>query len=301
MQRHESIAAAAKSLDPPVSPNNLRYYVRKSKEFMGFQWSYADLNEGGHRDGPPARSRSTKRSSGQGRHQQRLDRSKASARASPAKRSKVQRDGGSSFVTPKDQGWGLLLDAGIVQAGDVILPPGKGAQKRRRAIVQSDGELLEGPSTRWRDPVAFAVEDNEWRESESFLKHRNKFSNCAHLRAGDGDDGGQKLSDLKHAARNRRRSSSGGIEESFSRTSRHRPGASGKVLHPAIGARVLVRCEIKDDDDDDETVDWFDAKITGFNKRTGEWDIKLDYCDNAPDCTGCGECKYQLASDTSTW
>ena len=106
------------------------------------------------------------------------------------------RDNTRSFKKRKDQGWGELLDKRLVKSGDTICPPSLRENKGRRAVVQGDGTLLEdGVAVAWIDPVAFCVKNNDWRESDSFSKDRNRFLNCVRICAKSEKQ--EKLSDLK--------------------------------------------------------------------------------------------------------
>ena len=360
MERYESIAAAAASLVPPQHQSNLRYYVRKSKEFLGFRWSYADPNAGVHRFEPLAPSRpgdcdmlaahaddtiahaddtgadSTNsmaegvkarsnhiqckkcrkkhpKQHGQycGECRRCFHHKKMCEHLKPGRATTRPNVGGNvdSFVTHKDQGWGLLLDFGLVKPGDFILPPGGVANKDRKTVVQDDGTLSEDGRS-WRDPVAFLVRNNGWRQFGEYLKHRNRFSNCTrsrpeHLRVEDGDDAAIKLSELKHRARKQQGFVARDEGKLFRGSSECRLPANS--LKPVIGSVVNVRCDVAshEPDDDDSAVEWFPGKITDYNQDSREWTIKLDVCDN-PDradeeCTGCSECMYQLAFETKAW
>ena len=188
-----------------------------------------------------------------------------------------------SFVTRKDQGWGRLLDSKRVKAGDTICPPCRGENKERRAVVRSDGKLLENGTDVWKDPVAFCVRNNDWRESSSFLRDRSRFLNCIRICKDTRDE--DRLSDLKAGRR--------------SRSSQGDQGPPSTNLKPVRGAVVKVRFE------EDEEITWLQGKLTDLNKETGEWSIKLDSCDGAQEsqgeCNGCNECVWELAPDDRSW
>ena len=96
----------------------------------------------------------------------------------------------NSFITPKDQRWGELLNSKLVKLGDTIRSPGWTENKGRRALVQGDGTLLEQDANthkKWKDPVAFCVRNNGWKESATFLQDRNQFGCCTRVRGGDED------------------------------------------------------------------------------------------------------------------
>ena len=173
-----------------------------------------------------------------------------------------------SFKERKDQGWGELLDERLVEPGDTIFPPSRSENKGRRAVVQSNGKLLEnGVDVAWIDPVAFCVRNNEWKESGCYLKDRNRFLSCTRFGAKSGEV--EKLSDLKEETRKRQRGSQGDEEvpKNISDTSH---------LPPVKGAIVKVRLE-----NEHGVIGWQDAKLTKYIKETGEWKIKLDVCDGS--------------------
>ena len=189
-----------------------------------------------------------------------------------------------SFITPKDQGWGELLDSKLIKPGDSIRPPGRGESKDRSALVQDDGTLLEEEtSPTWIDPVAFCVSNNRWKESSTFLEDRNRIGPCTCVR---GDEEEEKLSELKIEAR--KRNSLGGDEGPPSSTAPNN-------LKPAISARVHVRFDM------DKKIEWLKAQLTDFDQTTRKWKIKLDLCEDASECAGCRECVYELESGTRDW
>ena len=199
-------------------------------------------------------------------------------------------DNFKNFTTPKDQGWGELLDSKLVKPGDTILPPGRGENKDRSAVVQSNGTLLEENTRKsWEDPVAFCVSNNGWKKSMSFLKDRNRFGHCTRVRGGK-EDVRPSLCELKIEAR--KRNSRGGDEGPPS-------SAAPNNLKPAIGARVQVRFDV------DKKIKWFTAQLTDFDKTKCEWTIKLDICEDDSEsqsfCDGCGDCVHHLASGTRDW
>ena len=104
-----------------------------------------------------------------------------------------------SFKRQKDQGWGELLHSKLVKPGDTICPPRSRGNKGRQAQVQHDGKLLENGTESWIDPVAFCVRNNSWKESDSFLKDRNRFSNCIRICANTQEE--ERLHVLKDEAR----------------------------------------------------------------------------------------------------
>ena len=195
-----------------------------------------------------------------------------------------------SFERKKDQGWGELLDSKFVKTGDTICAPRRPrsrSSKGRYAEVQRDGTLLENGTERWIDPVAFCVSNNTWKESGSYLKDRNRFSNCTRICASTKQE--EKLRDLKDEARGRYHDSQGDDEESHATN-----------LAPVQGATVKVRMEV-----DKAKIVWLDGKLTKRNKN-GEWDIKLQFCAEAPEerqgqCHGCSECLFKLALDDRGW
>jgi len=196
----------------------------------------------------------------------------------------------ASFITPKDQGWGELLDSKLVNPGDTILSPGRGKNMDRSALVQSDGTLLEDhSSTTWIDPVAFCLSNNGWKKSATFLIDRNRMAHCARMRGGT-EDACESLFELRIEAR--KRNSLEGDEE-------HRRLYSRNNLKPGIGARVQVRFDV------DRKIRWFTAQLIDFDKTTREWTIKLDICEEATqsqrECDGCCECVHQLQSGTKHW
>jgi len=191
-----------------------------------------------------------------------------------------------SFITPKDQGWGELLDSKLVKPGDAIRPPGRGENKDRSALVQDNGTLLEEDTrTTWIDPVAFCVSNNDWKNSATFLKDRNRIGHCTRVRGGK-EDVQPSLSELKIKAR--KRNSSGGDEGLL-------PSAAPNNLKPAISARVHVRFDV------DKKIEWLEAQLTDFDQTTRKWKIKLDLCEDASECAGCRECVYELESGTRDW
>ena len=192
-----------------------------------------------------------------------------------------------SYIQKKDQGWGELLDLKLVKPGDTICAPRSGDNKGRHAQVQQDGTLLESGTESWIDPVAFCVSDNEWKESGSFLKDRNRFPNCTRICSDTQVQA--KLRDLKDDARGRHRGSQVDDEE---------PDAPN--LAPVQAAIVKVRMEVG------KKIKWLKGKLIRLNRRTGEWDIKLEFCDVAPEesqgqCHGCSECLFKLAPDDRGW
>lgn len=306
IQRHDSITAAFKSLEGCVkqspgcktSAQHLRHYINSGKPYGGYLWSdgeeprQAVRSIGGHSVGRICASRDSKMMDTIG------DRLPVGAPdRAPAESTSKDRSSETSFKCKHDQGWGDLLDAGVVIPGDIIRPPGRGANKGREAVVQRDGKLLEGHQ-RWDDPVAFCVKSNLWKKS-SLLKHRNKISNCVRVKMDEEDDaGGIRLSDLKLRAKKHLQASSIRHQKHDKSVDKSAMPAD-KNLKPTVGSVVKVRCEVEEGDD--EIVDWFDGKITGFNEFTKEWVIKLVDCDQASNCAGCDECKYLLSSDTLTW
>jgi len=217
-------------------------------------------------------------------------------------------DVADSFKQRKDQGWGELLDERLVEPGDTICPPSRSENKGRSAVVQSNGRLLEnGVDVAWIDPVAFCVRNNDWKESGSYLKDRNRFLSCIRIGAKSREeeklsDLKEKLSDLKEETRKRQRGSQGDEEvpKNISDTS----------LLPVKGAIVKVRLE-----NEHGEIEWQDAKLTKYIKETGEWKIKLDVCDGSSrrksrimsseeskgQCRGCCECVFALAQNDRGW
>jgi hypothetical protein len=182
------------------------------------------------------------------------------------------------------------LDSKCVKAGDTICPPCRGENKERRAVVRSDGKLLENGTDVWKDPVAFCVRDNEWRESSSFLRDRSRFLNCIRICKDTRDE--DRLSDLKGRLSDLKASRR-------SRGSQGDQGPPSTNLKPVRGAVVKVRFE------EDEEITWLQGKLTDLNKETGEWSIKLDSCDGAQEsqgeCNGCNDCVWELAPDDRSW
>jgi hypothetical protein len=194
-----------------------------------------------------------------------------------------------------------LLDKRLVEPGDTICPPSRSENKGRSVVVLSNGRLLEnGVDVAWIDPVAFCVRNNEWKESGSYLKDRNRFLSCIRICAKSGEeeklsDLKEKLSDLKEETRKRQRGSQGDEEVP--------KNISDKSLLPVKGAIVKVRLE-----NEHGEIEWQDAKLTKYIKETGEWNIKLDVCDgimspgeSRGQCRGCSECVFKLAQDDRGW
>ena len=91
-------------------------------------------------------------------------------------------EGKRNFTNPKDQGWGLLLNSGLVDIGDTIVPP---KQNSREGIVLKDGKILERETQEsWNDPIAFHVRDNDWKQSGSYNTDRQKIKLCKLARDG---------------------------------------------------------------------------------------------------------------------
>jgi len=213
-----------------------------------------------------------------------------------------------SFKQRKDQGWGELLDKRLVEPGDTICPPSRSENKGRSVVVLSNGTLLEkGVHVAWIDPVAFCVRNNEWKESGSYLKDRNRFLSCIRICAKSGEeeklsDLKEKLSDLKEETRKRQRGSQADEEVP--------KNISDKSLLPVKGAIVKVRLE-----NEHGEIEWQDAKLTKYIKEKGEWKIKLDVCDGSSrrksrimspgesqgQCRGCFECVFKLAQNDRGW
>lgn len=203
----------------------------------------------------------------------------------------LEKEDNESFIRPKDQGWGELLDAKKVNPGDTICPPSRGNNKDRNAVVQPDGTLLDSENETWIDPVAFYVRDNSWKEV-SFLKNRNRFSHCLRIPANSSEDGEdvEKLGDLRQDLRQELRMGENSLSTELN------------DLKPEIGALVKVRFELE------KKIKWLDGKITDFNEKDREWYIKLDDCDGAESqelkrtvCQGCPECLWHLEWGTSSW
>ena len=196
-----------------------------------------------------------------------------------------------SFRQKKDQGWGELLDLKRVKRGDTICPPPKSRNnKGRQAQVQHDGSLLKNDTESCIDPVAFCVRNNSWKESDSFLKDRNRFSNCIRICANTQEE--ERLHVLKDKARGFDRGRQTDGED-------HHVRQGATNLAPVQGATVKVRMEV------DKKIMWLDAKLTRLNEN-GAWDIKLQFCDEAPkerqgQCTGCSGCLFKLAPDDRGW
>jgi hypothetical protein len=215
------------------------------------------------------------------------DRDKRPSRDLQGRDVRQRRHAAGEFKQPKDQGWGDLLELGLVKPGDTISLPSRGENKGRHALVQGDGKLLENGGDMWIDPVAFCVRNNGWRESYGYLKDRNRFSNCTRICKTTKEE--EKLRNLKDAIRGRQ--SSQGDKE---------PPKTN--LKPVKGAWVKVRCDV-----DQREIRWLDATLRDYNKETGEWDIKLRFCimarkNRAGQCPGCPEgCLYHLAEDDKGW
>ncbi len=218
-------------------------------------------------------------------------------------------DVADSLKQPKDQGWGELLDERLVEPGDTICPPSRSENKGRSAVVQSNGTLREnGVDVAWIDPVAFCVRNNDWKESGSYLKDRNRFLRCIRVGAKSREEEKlselkEKLSDLKEETRKSQRGSQGDEEV---------PKNSSDTSHltPVKGAIVMVRLE-----NEHGAIEWQVAKLTKYIKETGEWEIKLDVCDGSSrrksrvlspgesqgQCRGCCECVFKLAPNDRGW
>ena len=195
-----------------------------------------------------------------------------------------------SFTQKKDEGWGELLDSKLVKPGDTICPPRSRDNRGRKAQVQRDGSLLENDSESWIDPVAFCVRNNSWKESDSFLRDRNRFSNCIRICANTQEE--ERLHVLNDKARGFDRGRQTDGED-------HHVRQGATNLAPVQGATVKVRMEV------DKKIMWLDAKLTRLNEN-GAWDIKLQFCDEAPEerqgqCTGCSGCLFKLAPDDRGW
>jgi len=309
--RHESMTAAAAS--SKVARSTMYDAIHGSRVCANHLWRYVDGNGEGKGVEMPMKT-PTKHDvvSSNGKHpsvkdvncshsKEGAERSDGSeggdaAEGSDRRGEQVRRSGASasgcdadsfdSLTTPKDQGWGQLLESRWVKPGDTIRPPGRGENKDRRALVQDDGTLLEeDASTTWIDPVAFCVSSNDWKESVTFLKDRNRIGHCTRVRG----DEEVKLSELKIKAR-----------KSLEGDKRAPSSAAPENLKPAIGARVQVRFDV----DGKGTIKWLEAKLTDFDNSTREWKIKLDVCVCVPsqtECNGCHECVFQLESSTRDW
>ena len=80
-----------------------------------------------------------------------------------------------------DERWDNLLETGNVRAGDAV------RHKTRTGAVLPDGRIKEtGVREHWRDPVAFACEDNSWNEAkkEEYTRKRKMLRSCVCVRGG---------------------------------------------------------------------------------------------------------------------
>ena len=106
-----------------------------------------------------------------------------------------------------DQGWTLLLRAGLVKPGDRIRHSSSKAKTKARfglvvggvdlvvAEIQEDEE--DGSTSSWKNPVAFACKINDWHvDDESYRRHRSKIKSCVRIRADSDSKEETKLDDL---------------------------------------------------------------------------------------------------------